>query len=65
MVLVGVAVQLLQPHWHLDVPYWRTAVGAVTGGPLALFGPRCQRALLSVAVRGGRRAGGSAVHGTR
>ncbi|WP_158713094.1 hypothetical protein [Streptomyces sp. NRRL S-1813] len=64
VLLAGFAIQLLQPHWHLDVPYWRTAVGAVGGGALALFGPRCQQALLPVAVRGGRRAGESALDGT-
>ncbi|MFF8787369.1 hypothetical protein [Streptomyces sp. NPDC015125] len=65
VVLAGLAVQLLQPHWHLAVPYWRTAVGAVIGGALALFGPHCHRALLSVAVRGGHRTGASALDGTR
>ncbi|WP_406213856.1 hypothetical protein [Streptomyces decoyicus] len=64
VLLAGFAIQLLQPHWHLDVPYWRTAVGALGGGALALFGPRCQQALLSVAVGGGRRAGESALDGT-
>ncbi|MFI0156275.1 hypothetical protein [Streptomyces lydicus] len=65
VVLVGFAVQLLQPDWHLGVPYWRTSVGAVSGAALALFGPRCQRALLSVAVRGSGRVGKSAVDGPR
>lgn len=65
VLLVGFAVQLLPPHWHLDVPYWRTAVGAVGGGGLALFGQRWQRALLSVALRGGGHTGMSAVDGPR
>lgn len=65
VVLVGVALQLLQPDWHLDVPYWRTAVGVVGGGALAVFGPRWQRALLKVAVRGGSRTGSSTVDATR
>lgn len=65
VLLAGVAIQLLQPHWTLDVPYWRTAVGVVGGGALALFGQSWQRALLSVAVHGGRRTGASALDGTR
>ncbi|MFE7116677.1 hypothetical protein ACFU99_14810 [Streptomyces sp. NPDC057654] len=65
IVLAGFALQLLQPEWHLHLPYWRTAAGAVLGAVLALFGPRLQRALLAVAVRGGRRPGESAVDGTR
>lgn len=64
-VLAGFAVILLQPDWHLDVPYLRTAVGAVVGGGLALFGPRMQRALLSAAARSHPRTGESTVHGTR
>ncbi|MEV0280284.1 hypothetical protein AB0I22_28360 [Streptomyces sp. NPDC050610] len=65
VVLAGFALQLLRPEWHLHLPYWRTAVGAVGGAALALFGPRIQRALLLVAVRGGHRAGVSAFDGPR
>lgn len=65
VLLAGFVIQLLQPDWNLDVPYWRTAAGVVGGGALALFGPSLQRALLSASVRGGRRTGESALDGTR
>ncbi|WJY39898.1 hypothetical protein QT196_22920 [Streptomyces sp. P9-2B-2] len=65
VVLAGFAVPLLAPDWHLGVPYWRTAVGAVGGAALAVFGPSWQRALLSAAVRGGGHVGKSALDGPR
>ncbi|MEV5598727.1 hypothetical protein [Streptomyces sp. NPDC052496] len=64
VLLAGFALQLLPPDRHFGVPYWRTAVGAAGGAALALFGPRCRRALLSAAVRDGRGTGRSAFHGT-
>ncbi|MCZ1008072.1 hypothetical protein [Streptomyces lydicus] len=65
VLLAGFALQLLQPHWSLDVPYWRTAVGVVGGGALALFGQSWQRSMLSAGVRGSRRTGTSVLDGTR
>lgn len=65
VVLAGFAVELLHPHWHLNVPYWRTMVGAAAGAALILFGKRWQKALVSLAVRGGHDARGRVVHGPR
>ncbi|MEU7164031.1 hypothetical protein AB0A70_05200 [Streptomyces morookaense] len=58
----GVAFALFHPHLGVHVPYWRTAVGAVLGGALILFGRRMQRALSSLATRE-RHAAGRALSG--
>ncbi|MGW7579447.1 hypothetical protein [Streptomyces sp. NPDC054765] len=61
VLVAALALQLFPPHWHLSVPYWRTAVGAVAGVGLALFGPRCRQVLLSATLRSGGHSGKTAV----
>lgn len=55
LVLLGVmvigVVAAFVPHGHLDLPYWRTGVGAVLGLVLIFLTPAYQRLLASLARR--------------
>jgi hypothetical protein len=67
VAVVGVAGALL-PHPDLSVPYARTIAGAVLGGAVAVFAPRWQKRLTSLARpdRAGADQGGADVaHGSR
>lgn len=50
VLVIGIVIAFI-PHGQLSVPYLRTAIGAVLGLGLIIFGDRYQRAMISHARR--------------
>ncbi|MEV2244590.1 hypothetical protein [Streptomyces sp. NPDC049970] len=53
VVAIGLAVSVLGPRVSLDLPYWRSAAGALLGAAVIFLGPAWDRAVRTRAVRGG------------